>query len=337
MTRHQLGPWLRHPVLHFVLIGVILFVASEFWSPAAPPRPRPPVQREPVLISAEQIGVMKEDFVRRWGIVATPAQLSALIAQTIEEEMLYREARLLALDFQDGSVHRRLVEKMRALGDRPGRPPEELVSEARALGLDEDIVIRRLLVEKMRILLAQDPEAPALTDADLRDYLDRHRERFLQPAELTFSQLFLDEDLRGASIEDAARATLAQARTLPLADAVALSDPFLLGLRFQAYSRPRLIARFGTAFAEQVFALEPGVWSGPIASAYGLQVLVEATREPRLPEVAAIRQQLLEAVGTERATQRLAQGLVRLRERYRVRVEGREDLSTPGVAVAAQP
>ncbi len=336
MTRHQLGPWLRHPVLHFVLIGVTLFVARELWSPAAPPRP--PVQREPILISAEQIGVMKEDFVRRWGILPTPAQLSALIAQTIEEEMLYREARLLALDFQDGSVQRRLVEKMRALGDRPGRPPEELVSEARALGLDEDIVIRRLLVEKMRILLAQDPGAPALTDADLQDYLDRHRERFLQPAELTFSQLFLDEDLRGASIKDAARATLAQARTLPLADAVALSDPFLLGLRFQAYSRPRLIARFGTAFAEQVFALEPGVWSGPIASAYGLHlVLVEETREPRLPEVAAIRQQLLEAVGTERATQRLAQGLVRLRERYRIRVEGREDLSTPGVAVAAQP
>ena len=336
MNRHQLGPWLRHPVLHFVLIGVTLFVASEYWSPTAPPRP--PVQREPILISAEQIGVMKEDFVRRWGIPATPAQLSALIAQTIEEEMLYREARLLALDFQDGSVHRRLVEKMRALGDRPGRPPEELLSEARALGLDDDVVIRRLLVEKMRILLAQDPEAPALTDADLRDYLDRHRERFLQPAELTFSQLFLDEDLRGASIEEAARATLAQARTLPLADAAALSDPFLLGLRFQAYSRPRLIARFGTAFAEQVFALEPGVWSGPIASAYGLHlILVEETREPHLPEVAAIRQQLLEAVGTERATQRLAQGLVRLRERYRIRVEGREDLSTPGVAVAAQP
>ncbi len=336
MTPHRLGPWLRHPVLHFVLIGVTFFFASEFWSPAEPPRP--PVQREPILISAEQIGVMEEDFVRRWGILATPAQMSALIAQTIEEEMLYREARLLALDFQDGSVHRRLVEKMRALGDRPGRPPEELVGEARALGLDEDIVIRRLLVEKMRILLAQDPGAPALTDADLQGYLDRHRERFLQPAELTFSQLFLDEELRGASIEDAARATLAQARTLPLADAVALSDPFLLGLRFQAYSRPRIIARFGTAFAEQVFALEPGVWSDPIASAYGLHlVLVEETHEPHLPEVAAVRQQLLEAVGTERATQRLAQGLVRLRERYRIRVEGREDLSTPGVAVAAQP
>lgn len=332
MTRR----WLQNPVLHFVLIGTALFAASGRWSPSEPERLA--VQREPIVISAEQIRVMEEDFVRRWGMVATPAQMSALIAQTLEEEMLYREARVLALDVQDGSVHRRLVEKMRALGDRPGRPPEELVREARALGLDEDIVIRRLLIEKMRILLAQDPSAPPLTDADLQDYLNRHRERFLQPAELTFSHLFLDEGLRGADLEDATRATLAQVRTLPPADAVALSDPFLLGLRFRAYSRPRITARFGTAFAEQVFALEPGVWSDPIASPYGLHlVLVEKTREPRPPELASIRQQLVEAVGTERATQRLAQGLARLRERYEIRVEGREDLSTPGVELAAQP
>jgi hypothetical protein len=328
--------WLRHPVLHFVLIGATLFAASELWSPSEPARP--PVQREPIVISAEQIRLMEEDFVRRWGMVATPAQMSALIAQTIEEEMLYREARVLALDFQDGSVHRRLVEKMRALGDRPGRPPDELVREARALGLDEDIVIRRLLIEKMRILLAQDPTAPPLTETDLQDYLDRHRERFLQPAELTFSHLFVDESLSGEDLEDTARATLAHARTLPLADAVALSDPFLLGLRFRAYSRPRMTARFGTAFAEQVFALEPGVWSEPITSPYGLHlVLVEERREPRLPELAEVRQQLVEAVGTERATQRLVQGLARLRELYAIRVEGRDDLSTPGVALAAQP
>jgi hypothetical protein len=332
MTRR----WLGNPVLHFVLIGATLFAASELWSPFEPERPS--VQRDPIVITAEQIRVMQEDFVRRWGLAATPEQMSALIAQTLEEEMLYREARVLALDFQDSTVHRRLVEKMRALGDRPGRPPEELVREARALGLDEDIVIRRLLLEKMRILLAQDPTASPLTDADLQDYLDRHRERFLQPAELTFSHLFLDESLRGADLEDAARATLAQVRTLSPADALEMSDPFLLGLRFRAYSRSRITARFGTTFAEQVFALEPGLWSDPIASPYGLHlILVEEKREPRLPELAAVRQQLVDAVGMERATQRFARGLARLRERYAIRVEGRDDLSTPGVALAAQP
>jgi hypothetical protein len=244
---------------------------------------------------------------------------------------------VLALDFQDGSVRRRLVEKMRAVSDRPGRPPDELVREARALGLDDDIVIRRLLSEKMRILLAQDPLAPALNDADLLDYLERHRERFLQPAELTFSQIFLDEGVQGADLEDAAWATLKKARALTPDEAMALSAPFLLGLRFRAYSHSRLSARFGRAFAEQVFALEPGVWSDPIASPYGLHlILVEEKRDPRLPELATVRPQLIEAVATERARQRLAQGLARLRQRYVIRVEGHEDLSTPGVELAAQ-
>ncbi|WPL11727.1 hypothetical protein Thiosp_01479 [Thiorhodovibrio litoralis] len=345
--RSQLRYWLRYglrqPVMHFVLIGAALFAASELWSPAE--RERPFVQREPIVISAQQIGVIEEDFVRRWGRAATPEQLSALIAQTIEEEMLYREARVLALDFQDRSVQRRLIQKMRVVSDHPGRPPDELVREARALGLDDDIVIRRLLVEKMRILLAQSPSAPALTDADLLDYLDRHRERFLQPAELTFSHLFFGErvqgaqlDNQGADLEDAVRATLARARTLPPADALALSDPFLFGLRFRAYSRPRITARFGMEFAEQVFGLEPGVWSDPIASPYGLHlVLVEEKRAPRLPELAQVRQRLIEAVGAERATQRLAQGLARLRERYEIRVEGRDDLSSSRVELAAQP
>jgi hypothetical protein len=335
LTRRWLGQGLRHPVLHFVLIGATLFAASVLWSPSGPERP--PVQREPIVISAQRISVMEEDFIRRWGIVPTPEQLSALVAQVLEEEMLYREARVLALDFQDGSVHRRLVEKMRAVSDRPGRAPSELIREARALGLDDDIVIRRLLTEKMRILLARDPSAPALTDADLEDYLDRHRERFLQPAELTFSHIYLDQRVHGADLENAARAMLARARTMSPADAIASSDPFLLGLRFRAYSRPRTTARFGKAFAEQVFALEPRVWSAPIASPYGLHlVLVEEKREPRLPELAAVRGRLLEAVGAERAMQRLAQGMARLRARYEIRVEGRDDLSTPGTEPADQ-
>jgi len=338
-----LRDWLRQPLLHFVLIGASLFAGSELWAPTEPERPT--LQREPIVISAEQISVMEGDFMRRWGRAATPEQLSALIAQTVEEEMLYREARVLALDVQDGSVQRRLIEKMRAVSEHPGRSPDELVREARALGLDDDVVIRRLLIEKMRILLAQAPSALALTDADLWDYLDRHRERFLQPAELTFSHLFFEERAQGAepgsqgaALENAVRAILARARALPPADARGLSDPFLLGLRFRAYSRSRIGARFGMAFADQVFALEPGVWSDPIASPYGLHlVLVEEKREPRLPELAAVRRQLVEAVGAERATQRLAQGLARLRERYQIRVEGRDDLSTPGVELAAQP
>jgi len=329
--------WIRHPILHFVLIGVALYAASLLWEPSAP---KSPAQREAVVISAARIETMRTDFDRRWGTRPTPEQTSALIAQAVDEELLYREARLLALDFKDGSVRRRLIEKMRAVSDRPGRNPDELVREAHALGLDDDIVIRRLLAEKMRILLVQSPTEPPPTETDLQDYLDRHRDRFEQPAELTFSQIFLSKTAHGSTLEQEAQARLTQLRSGSphLSDALEGSDSFLLGLLIHAYSKNRVTARFGKVFAERVFALQPGVWSDPIASPYGLHLVwVEEKTAPRLPELAAVRGQVVEGVQKERAARQLARGIERLRARYAIRVEGRPDLSSPAVAQTAPP
>ena len=146
--------WLQSPVLHFVVIGAVLFAVSALRSTSAPERGK--VDHEPILISGERIQVMRADFAKRWGTMPTPEQLTALINQAIDDELLYREARALALDFEDGSVRRRLVEKMRAVSDHPGRSEEDLYREARALGLDDDVVIRRLLIAKMRLFLQQD-------------------------------------------------------------------------------------------------------------------------------------------------------------------------------------
>jgi hypothetical protein len=242
----------------------------------------------------------------------------------------------MALDYEDSSVKRRLVEKMRAVGDLPGRDPDTLAQEARELGLDDDVVIRRLLIEKMRILLAQDPAAPPPTDAELQDYLERHRERFEQPAELSFSHDFLSESARGANLPNDAQASLAQLRAMstPSAAAFDLSDPFLLGLEIRAYSKSRVTARFGTSFAEQVFALQPGVWSDPIASPYGLHLVrVDEKSEPRLPGLAAVRQQVAAELEKERAEAQLARGLAQIRALYEIRV----DTPTPNPALAAQP
>ncbi len=330
--------WLRHPVLHFVLIGVALYGANLLWSPSVPEQP--PAQREPVVISAARIETMQADFTRRWGTRPTPEQLSALIAQAVDEELLYREARLLALDFEDSSVRRRLVEKMRAVSDRPGRSPDELVREAHALGLDDDIVIRRLLMEKMRLVLAQDPMAPPLTEMDLRDYLHRHRDRFEQPAELTFSHIFLSKSAHGADLEGDAQRMLAQlrARSTPLSVALEWSDPFLLGQQIRAYSQNRLTARFGKSFAEQVFTLQPGNWSPPIASPYGLHLVwVEEKTAPRLPELATVWRQVAEGAQKERADAQLAQGMTALRKRYEIRIDGRTDPSARDAALTSPP
>jgi hypothetical protein len=323
MTRR----WLRHPLLHFLLIGMALFGLRALWpgTEAA----GPPAQREPLVVTAARIETMRADFARRWGKPPSAEELSALIGQAIDEELLYREARALALDYEDPSVRRRLVEKMRVVGSRPGRAPDDLVREARELGLDDDTVVRRLLVEKMRLLLAQDPQAPPITQDELRDYLQSHRERFELPADISFSQVFLAEDKHGARLKRDAQALSLRARRLSPSAAAELSDPFLLGLRIHAWTLNRVMARFGKPFAEQVFALKPGAWSAPIASPYGVHLVwVEEKSAQRLPERDTVRQQLVEGVQKARAEAQLARGIARVRGLYDIRVEGREDLSS---------
>ena len=238
--------------------------------------------------------------------------------------------RALALDFEDGSVRRRLVEKMRAVSDHPGSSEEDLYREARALGLDDDVVIRRLLIAKMRLFLQQDQHETPLAEKDLQGYLDRHRGRFVQPAAVTFSQVFLSTATHGDDAEKDAQAILAKLHGRPpSAEIVAeLSDPFPLGLEFPAYSRSRIASRFGKSFADRVFGSEKETWSGPIASPYGLHwVWVHEKSPERMPPLAAVRKRIVHAVMAERAAVRLARGLARLRGLREIRVEGRVDLS----------
>ena len=240
--------------------------------------------------------------------------------------MLYREARVLALGFADASVRRRLVEMMRMVGDKPGRSEDELVRDAVALGLDDDVIIRRLLAEKMRLVLKQDRDATPIRDEELAALLERDREHFLRPATVTVQQLFLSSDARGddAAARDAGHMLAAlRSGALPDDAATAQADPLPIGGSLRSVTRLQLQARFGKAFADAVFALDAGAWSGPIASPFGRHLVrVTEKRPARVPPLDEVRPALVEALRRERADANLVRGLARLRSLYEVHIEG---------------
>jgi hypothetical protein len=215
---------------------------------------------------------------------------------------------------------------MRAVSERPGRGDDELVREAVTLGLDDDVVIRRLLAEKMRLVLQQGAGGVPIRDQDLAAYLERHADAFRKPERISLTHVFLSEDVRGDRVDDDARRALDELLSSAAPERVAgLSDPFPLGTVLRAYSGPQLVGRFGKAFAERVSALEPGVWSGPIASPYGVHLVRVDRKEPEaLPSVDEVRPALTRALMRERAEQNLAHGLATLRALYEVRVEDDE-------------
>ncbi len=320
--RHLLRRVPRHPVAHFALIGAALFALRGAMHRAA--EDAPAAARAPVVISAERIRAMQSDFEQRWGAPPSSPELRALVAQATEEEILYREARALALDFKDGSVRRRLVEKARAVTLRPVASMDELQQDALALGLDDDLVIRRLLAEKMRLFLQHDAGDAPISETAVSEYMQRHRARFVQPETVTLTHVFFSRSTRRERLAtDAAAASAALAGRPPSAAVVELSDPFPLGQQLRAYAPRQLAARFGKPFADRVLAMEPGRWSAPLASPYGLHLVWVHRHEPeRLPPLDAVRETVELALRQERAARNLRAGLTRLRYLYEPRVEG---------------
>jgi hypothetical protein len=294
--------WLRSPIVHCVVIGGLLFAIRASWRTLGG-TPASRVERPPIVLSAPRVRQLQADFMQQWGTKPTGDQLRALIQQAIDDELLYREARMLQLDFQDRSVRLRLIQKMRALSADPRRSEEDLYREAVGLGLDDDVVIQRLLRQKMQLLLQQDPNGTPLREQDIRQYIEHHRDRFVQPATVAFSHVFLSARVRGDRLQEEAEAVLAdlRARSLPPEATDELSDPFPLGHRFQAHARGGVARHFGDSFAAQVFELEPQTWSGPIASPFGRHLVWVREQVPeRMPPLTAVWQQVAYAVLEER-------------------------------------
>jgi hypothetical protein len=316
--------WWRWPPAHFVGIGIMLFAIERY---AASPAPRPAV-----VITAARLAQLAAD-VRRESKATSDEQ--ALVERAIEEEILYREALRHGLDRGEQSIRWRLTQKMRFLLGRHG---EEALGEDATAGSDEDLyrravalqlergdpIVRGILVQKMRFLLKRSAGERPPDDAQLRAYLERHRDRYLQPARASFWHVFLAGEQRGAAVEREACRLLDRlsAQAIPPAQAVRLGDPFPLGTYQRAQSAQDVTRLFGPEFARAVLALEPGSWAGPVRSSYGLHLVwVEETQPAHMPRLEAVRPRVLAGYIEERRNERLVAEMHALRAKYTVRVE----------------
>jgi hypothetical protein len=202
---------------------------------------------------------------------------------------------------------------------------DDLYAEALSLGLDRsDEVVRRRLVERMRLRSQQQTRSAEPTDAEIDAYVERNRARFLEPGRVGLTQVFLSRERRGERLAADAQELLARLERehVSPADAARFGDPSPAPARLPAQSRRSLLRHFGPEFAERVLSQAPGVWAGPVPSAYGLHVVwVHEAVPPRMAPPERIRAAARELLLAERAAAALRATLERLRARYDVRVE----------------
>jgi peptidyl-prolyl cis-trans isomerase C len=237
--------WLREPLLHFLLLGVVLFAAYAYMQ-----RGRGGVESsKQIALSLDDLRTMDTYFVSQWHRQPTPAEFQAMVEDKVREEVLYREALAMGLDKDDTIVKRRMAQKMQFLAEDVATAHEPSTAELKAW-------------------FEKNSNKFALPGR----YSFRH---------LYFSP---DKRGKNAQ-DDAAKALAriaGQPEDSKLA--VSLADPFMFQDYYGDRAPEALAKEFGPQFVVALEKLKPGSWQGPIESGYGWHLVYIDTVIPgRIP------------------------------------------------------
>jgi hypothetical protein len=244
----------------------------------------PEVRENQIIVDAAQITRLTDQFERTWLRPPSADELGHLIEEHVREEILYREALAMGLD-------------------------------------DDDLVVRRRMRQKLEFMFDDLSVARAPTDAELRAYLDEHAEMFRRPPRMSFHQVYLNADARGAAVTADAEALLNRLREDAALDPGALGDPTLLPSGMTAASVDEIARVFGKELAEQMAELPAGAWTAPVASTYGLHLVRIDQREPgRMPSLDEVRAEVVREWESQQRRKANDAFYAALRGRYEVLV-----------------
>lgn len=102
---------LREPLVHFLALALVIFLADHILNPATAER------TESLVVSQAKIEQLAGLFSKTWQRPPTPTELKGLVDSYVKEEVYYREALKLGLDKGDTVIRRRLHQKMQFLTD----------------------------------------------------------------------------------------------------------------------------------------------------------------------------------------------------------------------------
>jgi hypothetical protein len=206
---------------------------------------------------------------------------------------------------------------------------EILYREGVTLGLDrDDIVVKRRVRQKIEVMSEEDASTGTPTDADLAAYLAANQARFVQPAVLTFEQIFLGPSVSGPEVVRAVAITRQAVRNGT--DADQLGKPSLLPRRMTRTPADLVARDFGEPFAAALETAPVGDWVGPIGSSFGAHYVRVSDRTPPMtPQLAAVRNQVVREWENERRQRARNDAYARMRGTYEVSIEARPPVERP--------
>jgi hypothetical protein len=239
-----------------------------------------------IVVTAGKVEQIAVRFAQIWQRPPTPQELKGLIDEEVKEEIYVREALALGLDKDDTLIRRRLRQKM------------ELLSEA---GVD----------------------AASPTEAELEAYLKSHAEAFAINPAISFRQVFLNPQRQGTGIDRTAEAILETLKVKPETDVSTLGDASLLPTEMPLTDLKTIGHMFGSEFADAIGKAKVGVWTGPIASGFGLHIVrVSERQQGRISVFGEVRDAVTREWTNDKRKELESDRLAALLKRYEVTVEG---------------
>ncbi len=275
---------LQEPLLHFLLIGAVLFGAYAWWNRGA----QSDAGGRQVRISENDVMWLKETWIKQWQREPNREELRGLVTEFLKEELLAREAREMGLDQNDVFVRRRLAQKV-----------EFMVQDTSRLAVPSE--------EDLRRFYAAHPERFGEPARVSFTHVYFSRENRKDPAADAKSALARLLDPKSPGLH---------------AQPSELGDRLLLDSEFREMEQQAVAGQFGAKFAGAVFALPPGAWHGPIESGYGLHLVRVSAQTPARPrEFAQVRAQVLERWQDQRQREDNEKYFASLLKKYDVEVD----------------
>jgi hypothetical protein len=274
---------LGEPTLQFALLGALLFAVYPWLSPKNNDRSAADRSRPEVVVDAGRVRSLVEGWTEEWERPPTPSELDGLVAEEVRTEILAREAARQGLD-------------------------------------REDAAIRTLLREKMELIAEHQADIGEPAPKELEAFYETRKKDFGGGPTVSFSQVLLDPAHRGPAAAGDAQAMLAQLRGVDnTVDPATMGDPSALAGQYVGMPEGQVASLLGPEFVQELATLRPGVWSGPITSAYGLHLVLLAERvEGTAPPLSEVQDVVREEWRAAKARDADYQ---RLRDRYSVIIE----------------
>jgi hypothetical protein len=198
---------------------------------------------------------------------------------------------------------------------------EILYREGVRLGLErDDLVVKRRVRQKIEMIAEEDASTRAPTDADLVAYLTANPARFVQPAILTFDQVFIGES--GSATGTLPVVAVTRDALRKGADPEELGRPTLLPHRMTRTPADLVARDFGPAFVAALEHAPVGEWVGPIDSSFGAHYVRVSDRTPAVaPQLAAVRDQVVRDWENDRRQRARNDAYTKMRREYLVSIE----------------